>query len=307
MTAIAALASWWLARRGGKLEPGLEWSEKSWTWRGWRINFASAGRGTPVLLIHALYPGASSAQWERNFDFLAERYRVYALDLLGFGLSARPRLAYDPTLYQELIESFLKDNIGEPAIVVASGQSAPFVIKAAAENPHLVRQLILDTPTGLTRFADPAPLVQRAAYGFWRLPIVGNIAYLTMVTRGSIKHMLERQVFADERVATPMMVEQIFRQSHQPGAKWAPIAMMGGVLNINVSAEYARLKQPIMLVWGETTSMIPLSDAEPFQHLNEQSVVLNAFPECRLMPGYEHPEAFNNRIKEWLESLEKAA
>lgn len=307
LTAAATLASWWLGRRGGTLEPGLEQSEKSWTWRGWRIDFASAGQGAPVLLVHAFYPGASRAQWARNFDFLAERYRVYALDLLGFGLSARPPVSYDPALYRELIKSFLEDNIGEPATVVVSGQAAPFVIKLAADNPDLIHRLILDTPTGLTRFADPPSLAQRAVYGFWRLPIVGNLAYFAMVARRSIKHMLARQVLANARAATPTMIDQIYRQSHQPGAKWAPIAMMCGALNDNVSAEYARLKQPILLVWGETTSLIPLTDAEPFRDSNERSVPLKTFAQCRLMPGYEHPEAFNNQITEWLESLEKAA
>ncbi len=48
----------------------------------------AAGR-PPLLLIHG-YPTASY-DWVRVWPLLAQHYSLYALDLLGFGLSAKPR------------------------------------------------------------------------------------------------------------------------------------------------------------------------------------------------------------------------
>ena len=45
----------------------------------------------PLLLIHG-YPTASY-DWHRLWPGLAERYSLYALDVLGFGLSSKPRNA----------------------------------------------------------------------------------------------------------------------------------------------------------------------------------------------------------------------
>jgi pimeloyl-ACP methyl ester carboxylesterase len=58
-------------------------------WRGHRIYFRAGGRGDPVLLIHG-FP-TSSWDWWPLWHALTERYRVLTLDMLGFGLSAKPR------------------------------------------------------------------------------------------------------------------------------------------------------------------------------------------------------------------------
>jgi pimeloyl-ACP methyl ester carboxylesterase len=58
-------------------------------WRGHRIFYRVAGRGEPVLLIHG-FPTASW-DWAPLWPALAERYRVLALDMIGFGFSAKPR------------------------------------------------------------------------------------------------------------------------------------------------------------------------------------------------------------------------
>jgi len=58
-------------------------------WRGERIFFRAAGRGEPVVLIHG-FPTASW-DWAPLWPALTERYRVMALDMIGFGFSAKPR------------------------------------------------------------------------------------------------------------------------------------------------------------------------------------------------------------------------
>ncbi|MCW5806348.1 MAG: alpha/beta hydrolase [Deltaproteobacteria bacterium] len=58
-------------------------------WRGHRIFACAAGAGHPVLLVHG-FP-TSSWDWAAQWDALAARYRVLALDMIGFGFSAKPR------------------------------------------------------------------------------------------------------------------------------------------------------------------------------------------------------------------------
>lgn len=68
---------------------------------------SSAGR-PPLLLIHG-YPTASY-DWHRVWNSLATRYSLYALDLLGFGLSAKPvDAAYPIALQADLCEALLLD------------------------------------------------------------------------------------------------------------------------------------------------------------------------------------------------------
>ena len=60
--------------------------------RSHRIAYWTAGQGRPLLLIHG-FP-TSSWDWHQVWGALAERRRVIACDMLGFGLSAKPRSGY---------------------------------------------------------------------------------------------------------------------------------------------------------------------------------------------------------------------
>jgi pimeloyl-ACP methyl ester carboxylesterase len=66
------------------------WRKRSQTFlfRGQAIRYWTAGQGEPLLLIH----GFPSASWDWHYLWqpLAQRYRVIACDMLGFGDSAKP-------------------------------------------------------------------------------------------------------------------------------------------------------------------------------------------------------------------------
>ena len=58
-------------------------------YRGHQIRWWEAGAGEPLLLIHGFPSG--SWDWHYLWDALAKRYRVIALDMIGFAFSDKPR------------------------------------------------------------------------------------------------------------------------------------------------------------------------------------------------------------------------
>ena len=72
---------------------------------GRRVAFWSAGRGRPLLLVHG-YP-TSSWDWHRTWDVLAANHRVVACDMLGFGLSDKPRSGYSIHCQADLQQALL--------------------------------------------------------------------------------------------------------------------------------------------------------------------------------------------------------
>ena len=62
---------------------------RTFDFNGHAIRYWEAGAGEPLLLIHG-FPSASW-DWNKLWQPLAERYRVIACDMLGFGDSAKPR------------------------------------------------------------------------------------------------------------------------------------------------------------------------------------------------------------------------
>src|SRR5579885_1254068 len=85
----------------------------------------------PVLLLHSVHLSASSFEWRKNFRALSQSFRVYAPDLLGFGLSDRPAIEYTGDLYTHLIIDFAREVIGQPTIVVARNHAAAFATRSA--------------------------------------------------------------------------------------------------------------------------------------------------------------------------------
>jgi pimeloyl-ACP methyl ester carboxylesterase len=75
-------------------------------WRGHRIFTRAEGQGEALLLIHG-FPTASW-DWHKLWEPLASRFRVLTLDMIGFGLSAKPRrFKYRIGSQADLFEDFL--------------------------------------------------------------------------------------------------------------------------------------------------------------------------------------------------------
>ena len=73
---------------------GLKLKQWWYKWEYGKISYVTAGKGKPLLLIHGIEPGAGLHEWEKNIEILSKHYKVYALDLLGFGRSDKPKLSY---------------------------------------------------------------------------------------------------------------------------------------------------------------------------------------------------------------------
>ena len=81
-----------------------------------RIAYWTAGQGKPLLLIHG-FP-TSSWDWHKIWHALAERRQVIACDMLGFGLSDKPRSGYTFFRQADIQMALLKElGVGEFDVV----------------------------------------------------------------------------------------------------------------------------------------------------------------------------------------------
>jgi pimeloyl-ACP methyl ester carboxylesterase len=74
--------------------------------KGNTIFYVVKGNGDPLILIHGY--GAAIWLWEKQIDVLSQRYRVYALDLIGHGFSDRPKIDYTPDIYIDSFRDFME-------------------------------------------------------------------------------------------------------------------------------------------------------------------------------------------------------
>ena len=131
-----------------------------------------------LVLVHGF--GGSLYSWREVVPALADAgYRVIALDLPGFGYSARPQdaAAYTPpgqaTSVAEVLETL---GVGPeaPAHLVGHSFGGGVALKLAEERPELVRSLVLVDST--------LPTFSRAPNADW--PLYRPFAYLVARTVG---------------------------------------------------------------------------------------------------------------------------
>jgi pimeloyl-ACP methyl ester carboxylesterase len=112
------------------------------------LNYAEAGTGAPVVLLHG-----GSSRWQHLADLvreLAERWHVYAPDLRGHGKSGHAPRRYRLTDYADDLVAFLERRTGA-AEVFGHSLGGQVAIVAAARRPDLFRALAIgDTPLSVS-------------------------------------------------------------------------------------------------------------------------------------------------------------
>ena len=103
------------------------------------------GSGPAMVLVHGL--GGSHLNWMHVADGLAERHRVYAIDLPGFGLT--PPVGRRATLgvNREVVHRFGLDvSPDEPICLVGNSMGGLVAMMAASRYPDRVSRLVLVDP-----------------------------------------------------------------------------------------------------------------------------------------------------------------
>jgi len=270
-------------------------------WKHGRVFYKTAGLenpGPPLVFIHGVGAGASSFMWRKNFDDLSNEFQVFALDLLGFGLSDKPpTAAYSADLYVELITDFIREVTGHPANVVASSMGAAYAIRVADEHSDLINALVLNGPTGSDSLNRRPGMAGAAFYGLLQSPVLGTSFYNVMASERSIRDFARDNLFYDHRRVTDRLVANLYATSHQQGAQHAIAAFLSGYLNTDTRAPFSRLTQPTVLVWGKQDNTTPVETGDSLLQLNPRAA-LEVFDYCRMMPEQEHPEQFNELVRQ---------
>jgi pimeloyl-ACP methyl ester carboxylesterase len=268
------------------------------------VFYKKKGDGPPLLLVHSIGAGCSSYEFRHIWGALSEKHTVYALDLLGFGKSDKPAIAYTDAIYINLISDFCKKVIGVgdgrgEADVIATSLSAAYVIALSQRDPSLFHRLVLVCPTGIEELATPINAGSTAIQGALKAPVLGTAFYNGVTSKAYIRSYLEKRVFAHSAKVTPEMVDYYHTAAHQPGGENVLPYFLSGYLNVNVREAFKGVIDLPLLVWGRQAVQTPIGDSEEFIQSNPNAK-LEVIEDAGCLPHDEQPEAFLTAARPFL-------
>jgi pimeloyl-ACP methyl ester carboxylesterase len=264
------------------------------------IAYAVQGVGSPVLLLHGFGAGNSMAEWAANVEGLARFHTVYTLDFPGWGLSDKPKQRQHAQEYVEVVASFLRDIVRQPCALLASSQACALAVRVAAQEAELVSKLVLVCPSPQRSGAEQ--MAQQAlAKSLLQVPGLSTAFYNAVSSRQSIEKFLREQAFYDGSLVTPALVERYHASAHQNDAPYAVYSFLEGDLDLDSRADWDRLEQPALLVWGRNARLAPL-DTAPEWLANKPDARLHVIDKAMLLPHMEHPSQWNEAVNAFLAS-----
>jgi pimeloyl-ACP methyl ester carboxylesterase len=136
---------------------------------GVETHYLEAGEGEPLVLIHGGGAGADAkGNWEGCIPEYAKKFRVLAIDMIGFGASARPDPAgysYGQTNRNNHIIEFVEKVVGGPTNIIGNSMGGATALGLTIKRPDLVRKLVLMGAAGLD-IANPDPSSRAALGGY---------------------------------------------------------------------------------------------------------------------------------------------
>jgi len=233
-----------------------------------KIHYLVKGDGPPLVLVHGV--AMRSHDWAPLLPTLARTNRVYALDLLGYGASDKPKDAdYSIATHAAVVRGFMDAMQLKQADVLGVSMGGWVALKVAADNPERVRKLVLVSSGG---FAFQTALDERA---------------FSAETVPQLRASLLLQ--SDRADLLPQFVLRDFLRLSKEKAfvvRSAMRAMLDGREILN--GKVGRVKMPVLLVWGTADRIVPFSVAAQMQKEMPQATIVPlegcghlAMVECR--------------------------
>lgn len=270
-----------------------------WTVDGVRLRIGADRRGSGplALLLPALSSISTRAEMAPLAGLLSARFTTLAVDWLGFGDLPRPARAWSRGDMARWLDHLLTVVAPRPALVVAAGHAAGYVLLRGAARPGDFGHAALVAPTW--RGPLPTMLGRRPGWlGAVRAavdaPGIGPLLYALNLSRPVIGRMARGHVYGDPAFLTPARLAAKLAVARTPGARRASVRFVTGALDPCDDAQGFRdaavvLRDRLTLVWGDATP--PKSRAEMEALAAAARLTPRLVAGGKLAAHEEHPDA----------------
>jgi pimeloyl-ACP methyl ester carboxylesterase len=227
---------------------------------GDRIAYRDAGDGPTLLLIHGM--AGSSATWQAIIPRLSKKFRVIAPDLLGHGMSAKPRGDYSLGAFAVFLRDLLDELGVDRATVIGQSLGGGIAMQFAHQHRDYCERLALIGSGGLGPDLSPLLRMLSAPGAEFVLPVVAPQPVLNLGNRigswltsagiqspraGQMWHAYSSLSDAETRRAFLRTLRSVVDYRGQAVSALNKLHVAQGL--------------PALLIWGDNDRIIPVAHA----------------------------------------------
>ncbi len=303
-----------------------DWGEsKNWFYKDLKVHFRVTGMESnkPIVLIHGF--GASSDHWRNNAEiFASEGFRVYGIDLIGFGRSAQNlqgKISYlDNQIWANQLASFLDEIVdvkkNGKVILIGNSLGALTALTSLSQRPELIETIIaapLPEPLLLNPIKIIIPNWLKKIRSFLiklffnlcplkaLVSLISRTKLIVFALQGAYVRSISNDKFLKRIVTIP---------ARRPNASIALRSMCIGMSNrqnfikgpsIIEKIHNLPKRPPILLMWGKQDKLIPVFLAKKLVKLHPW-LKLTVIDDAGHCLHDESPKIFNQIVLNWLKS-----
>jgi 2-hydroxy-6-oxonona-2,4-dienedioate hydrolase/4,5:9,10-diseco-3-hydroxy-5,9,17-trioxoandrosta-1(10),2-diene-4-oate hydrolase len=261
---------------------------------GRRLHYLDSGAGQPVVLLHGA--GGGAANWYRLIAPLAANFRVLLPDLPGYGFSdpIEPAAPLGHQVARVLADWLLAIGVQRPHLVGTS--FGGLVALRLAQHTDVARIICIDAVGLSTQLSfrlrlATLPLFARFVVAPTRAGTRAMLRYALTSTRLSSTHenALVDYLFASAKRSDLRMLARAFAEFAGPD----------GQREVLTSEELSRLRERLLVVWGEQDNFLPFRGVEQACAL-AGCISTRMIPDAGHSPNWEQPDRLLKEIQHHL-------
>jgi pimeloyl-ACP methyl ester carboxylesterase len=270
---------------------------------GGRVALYQAGPhdAEAVVLVHGLGKPAAR-DWSQLIPALAQRYRVYAIDLPGFGHSDKGNHLYSPDNFARVLEEVLQKHapiekrVQRPFILIGHSMGGPVALAYVAAYPQRVSRLVLVDAAGILHRSVYAEFLGRVAA---QRAIGIDSPWFESVVRAIQLRAENWPVRGELALERPAIRQRLLRGDPNAISAFA-------MVEHDFSQILRAIRVPTLVIWGAEDTVAPLRTGQ---------ALASAIPGARLVvlegaghaPQVQFPDRFNPIVLDEIDGRQVAA
>ncbi|MCI8277002.1 MAG: alpha/beta hydrolase [Clostridia bacterium] len=221
--------------------------------KDWKINYEVLGEGNPVILLHGWLATLETMRPLANN--LSQNFKVYLVDVVGFGKSDIPEHPLKTDDFGDFLEGFIKNLQIKNPILIGHSNGGRTIINAVGRGIVSPKKIVLIDSAGIKPKRSLSYYFKVAFFKTGK--IILNILPNTKKIKKFKEKLRNKVGSSDYKASSPVLKET-----------------MKIILSEDLSHLLPKIQVPTLLIWGSLDTATPISDGRKMEKL---------IPDCGLV------------------------